>query len=490
MNLYETLRQYRDSGRCPMHMPGHKRNPEFTMENPYSLDVTEVEGTDNLHHPTGVIRKLQEKIARRCHAKDSFVLVNGSTCGILAAVSACCRRGDTVLMARNCHRAVYHAVYLLQLKPVYLVPEQDGKTGISLGIDSGQVEQACRENPGITCVIITSPTYEGVLSDIGAIAETAHRNGAVLIVDEAHGAHLSWGENMPAPAMEQGADLVVESLHKTLPALTQTAVLHRCSDWISKECICRYLDIYETSSPSYVLMASVAQCVDWLDTEGQKAFERYAGCLKEFREQAKSWNTLFLWEIPEKEPSKIVVCTGKIENFTGTDLANILRSEYNIEIEMAAGNYVIAMTSVGDTEEGLGRLMRALSRIDEKISQKEMAFTLKDSVAGQERKKQWLSRQQEKPFLPKQCVSAYDAMNGRYEEIPLNQSGGRISAEYAFVYPPGIPFLVPGEEIDTNVLRQINQAKEKKLELLGLADEKAEKIRVLPEESQRMAGSH
>lgn len=478
MNLYETLRQYRDSGCCPMHMPGHKRNPAFVMENPYSIDVTEVEGLDNLHYPADVICRLQEKIARRCRAKDSFMLVNGSTCGIMAAVSACCRPHDTVLMARNCHRAVYHAVYLLQLKPIYLVPEQDEGTGISLGIHSGQVEQACRENPDIKCVIITSPTYEGVLSDVEKIAEKAHRNGAVLIVDEAHGAHLAWGENMPAPAMEQGADLVVESLHKTLPALTQTAVLHRCSDSVSKESICRYLDIYETSSPSYVLMSSVAQCVDWLDAEGQEAFRQYGKRLAGFRKQADNWNKLFLWEISEKEPSKLVICTGKIKDFTGTDLANRLRSEYNIEIEMAAADYVIAMTSVGDTEEGFRRLAWALTQIDEEILQKETSFTAQSTAAAEKVQRK---QQHSKPSLPRQRVSAYDAMNCRYEEIPIIQSRGRVSAEYAFTYPPGIPFLVPGEEIDADVLRQINQALEKKLELLGLADEKAEKIRVVAE---------
>ncbi len=466
MNLYETLQQYRDSGRYPMHMPGHKRNPMFYMENPYSLDVTEVEGTDNLHHPAGVIRGLQEMIAFRCYAKDSFILVNGSTCGILAAVSACCRQGDTILMARNCHRSVYHAVYLLQLKPVYLVPEQDKETGISLGITSKEVAQALEENPQIQCVVLTSPTYEGVMSDVGAIAEKVHKKDAVLLVDEAHGAHLAWGDHMPASAMERGADLVIESFHKTLPALTQTAVLHRCSERISKESICRYLDIYETSSPSYILMASVAQCVDWLCREGQNAFSRYEKRLGRFREKAGKWKYLSLWEREEKEPSKLVICTGKSEKYTGTDLAEQLRSEYNIEVEMAAGNYVIAMTSVGDSSEGCKRLITALTEIDRELA---------ESVLPTENEKENIAGRQ----LPAQLLSAYEAMNAPCEEVSLAAGQGRISAEYAFVYPPGIPFLVPGEVIDKNVLAQIKQAKEKKLELLGLLDERAEKIRVV-----------
>lgn len=466
MNLYETLKQYRSSSRYPMHMPGHKRNSKFFMENPYGLDVTEVEGLDNLHHPTGVIRELQEKIASACHAKDSFVLVNGSTCGILSAVSACCRKGDGILMARNCHRAVYHAVYLLQLKPVYLVPKQEKLTGISLGITPEQVERALEENPQIKCVIITSPTYEGVMSDINGIAEKVHGRKAALIVDEAHGAHLAWGDNMPASAMECGADLVIESLHKTLPALTQTAVLHRCSDRVSKECICRYLDIYETSSPSYILMASVAQCVDWLCEKGQEAFDCYGKRLEEFQKNADEWQNLSLWEKPEKEPSKLVVYTGEKGFLTGKDLANRLRSAYNIEIEMAAGNYVIAMTSVGDSQEGLERLMTALTEIDRELSANELPAEAENtSIVSQQ--------------LPTQRLRAYEAMNRQYEEIPLTAGQGRISAEYAFVYPPGIPFLVPGEELDANILQQIKQAKERKLELLGLADENAEKIRVV-----------
>ena len=468
MNLYETLQHHRDSDRYPMHMPGHKRNPEFVMDNPYELDITEVEGMDNLHHPTGVIGQLQETIASHCHAKESFVLVNGSTCGILAAISACCNQGDTIIMARNCHRSVYHGVYLLGLSPVYLIPEQDDSTGISLGILPEQIENALEKHPEAKAVMITSPTYEGVMSDISDIAKKVHERKGCLIVDEAHGAHLAWGDFMPESAMEQGADLVIESLHKTLPALTQTAVLHRCSDRVSREKLCRYLDIYETSSPSYILMASVAQCVDWLEQKGKEAFLAYEKELEKFRQQSKNWQVLSLWENPMAEPSKLVICSGNREGFTGTDLANRLRLGYNIETEMAAAHYVIAMTSVADSLEGLERLMKALIEIDKELSQK--GFCSREETV-------WPGNGQ----LPLQRMSAYEAMNREGEEILLEESLGRISAEYAFVYPPGIPFLVPGEEIDRNVLRQIGQAKEKRLPLLGLADESGKKIRVVRE---------
>lgn len=461
MNLYEFLLQYRDSGRLPMHMPGHKRQPPFSMEDPYGLDVTEVEGTDNLHHPEGRIRRLMDQMRKMYGTRESYLLVNGSTCGILAAMSACCQKGDKVLVARNCHRSVYHGIYLLGLEPVYLQPETDPQTGAALQCPPEEVEKALETHENAACVILTSPTYEGVVSEVGKIAEIVHRYQIPLVVDEAHGAHLNWMRGWKT-AMEEGADLVIESLHKTLPALTQTAVLHRCSDRVVAEKIRRYLDIYETSSPSYVLMASVAQCMDWLEQEGKPAFCAYVERLERFYEGAKQWRHLSLWHHRLKEPGKLVIYTGKAD-ISATELAERLRNSYNIEIEMVAAEYVLAMTTVADTDASLERLMQALSDMDETLSESEPHMHETGSV------------------LPQKKYSSYEAMNGPWEEVPIEKACGRVSAEYIMVYPPGIPFVVPGEMIDLHVLGQISEAKEKRLNLTGTADDRVSNLRVLKE---------
>lgn len=469
VNLYESLRCYTASDMYPMHMPGHKRNPAIQMENPYGWDVTEVEGTDDLHHPTGMIRELLDQMKQIYGTEESRLLVNGSTSGVLTAISSCVRRGDTIIMGRNCHRSVYHAVYLLELNPVYLYPETDRETGIALGLRKEQAEEALRHHPEAVCVVVTSPTYEGVVSDVRGIADCTHAKGLPLIVDEAHGAHFIWGhrvwQDIPESAVRQGADLVVQSLHKTLPALTQTAVLHRCSDRVDPERIRRYLDIYETSSPSYVLMASVAQCMDWMEKNSGKEFLLFQEYTKKFCQQAEEWKCLSLWEHWEKEPSKLVIRSGPL---TGCELSGILREKYHIQLEMEAADYVLAMTSLCDTEKGWQRLAAALAEIDQTLQQRDEALQETKRIVP--------------PFAAggsgKRRKSLYKALNDPCRSVRLEDSIGETSAEYAFVYPPGVPFLVPGEEITAEVLEQIWQAKERHLNLMGLQDETGRYIRI------------
>lgn len=460
MPLYDKLREYVAKETYPMHMPGHKRNPAFIMENPYEWDVTEVEGTDNLHHPEGIIREEMNWVKEIYQTEETYFLVNGSTCGILAAISACCRRGDTILVARNCHRAVYHAVFLLELNPIYLYPEVDEETGILLGIAKEQVEKKLSE--AVSCVVITSPTYEGVVSDVDNIASIVHNYNIPLIVDAAHGAHFSWSKKMPTTPMKQGADIVVESLHKTLPSLTQTALLHQVSKRVPKKELERYLAIYETSSPSYVLMASISRCLHYLAEEGERPWDEYEKNLTMLKEKAENWRCLRLWTHPDKEPSKQVIWTGNTEK-TGVELAEELRNSYQIEVEMAARDYIIAMTSIADSREGFLRLANALSCIDKKLS-------LQETKPGN--------------IIPEANVKkcCYEAVYGKKERIWIEEAKGRVSAEYAFFYPPGIPFLVPGEEITEEIILSFVEGKRCGLTLLGLEDEKIETIMVCKEE--------
>lgn len=463
MNLYDYLQEYAGQGKKPMHMPGHKRNPSFFMENPYAWDVTEVEGLDNLHHPKGILKQEMERLCKRYHTEDSYLLVNGSTGGILAAIASCCRRGEKILVARNCHRSVYHAMFLLNLTPVYLYPKVDLTTGIALDISPEQVAKAL-ERETVSCAILTSPTYEGIVSDIRSIADICHEREIPLIVDEAHGAHFVWGEQFPESAMEQGADLVIESLHKTLPALTQTALLHRVTEWVSGEMLMQYLAMFETSSPSYVLMASISQCISWLESVGEDAWTAYDERLVKLEQQAADWRHLQLWRHDKQERSKLIVGTWGTD-MTGVQLAECLRSDYAIEIEMAAPMYILAMTSVADKPETLSYLADALTQIDDAAICKTGGNTLPPfgAAAG-------------KTALVR--MSAYEAFGYSQTSLCLEDCQGEVSAEYAYVYPPGIPFLNPGEEITPEVIEQFRSAKEYGLTLMGLEDETGSRIRI------------
>ncbi|MDO5136501.1 MAG: aminotransferase class I/II-fold pyridoxal phosphate-dependent enzyme, partial [Eubacteriales bacterium] len=256
--LYKELEKYGKSDFYPFHMPGHKRNPscvdgEFLFER----DITEISGFDDLHHPEGLLRDSMERLSDLYGTKESFFCVNGSTGALLSAISAGIQKGGRFLVARNCHKSVYHAIYLRDLSPIYLYPQTDPDLGINGGISPSHVEKCLEENKGIQGIMITSPTYDGVVSDIEAIAKLAHKYGIPLIVDEAHGPHFRFSPYFPTSAVDLGADVVVQSFHKTLPSLTQTAVLHLCSDRVDREKIKRFLGMYQTSSPSYLLMASL-----------------------------------------------------------------------------------------------------------------------------------------------------------------------------------------------------------------------------------------
>ena len=275
--LYEELKRYEQGDIYPMHMPGHKRNREVLGLEAAGWDITEIEGFDNLQQPEEILKELEEKISGMCGSAASFLCVNGSSGALLTAMRVCANHGDTFLMARNCHKSVYHGCTAFGLRPVYLYPEWREEDGISGEILPETVEQALSEYPESTFVLITSPTYDGVVSDIRTIADICHAHGVPLVVDEAHGAHFPYHDAFPASAVSLGADIVVHSIHKTLPALTQTSALHlgKSAAWFGitparmKECI----NLLQTTSPSYVLMGSVAECFRVLEERGAALFD-------------------------------------------------------------------------------------------------------------------------------------------------------------------------------------------------------------------------
>lgn len=465
-DLERRLYDLSQSDMYPFHMPGHKRAmaDRFAPEdggNLYSYDITEIDGFDNLHHPEGLLLELQERAAALWQAQRSFLLVNGSTCGLLAAIGAALPRGGHLLMARNCHKAAYHGAYLGNLRITYLYPAATG-CGIQGSITPRQVEEALEREPDIGAVLVTSPTYDGVVSDIAEIAGAAHKRGIPLIVDEAHGAHLGFHEAFPETAVRCGADVVVQSLHKTLPALTQSAILHLCSDRVDEDRLAWLLTVYQTSSPSYVLLVGMERCLDILEAGGEELFDRYACRLKTFYERADRLQRLRVWsrrELSKEEafgldPSKILISAQPI-GLTGHDLYERFRKSYRLQPEMCQGGYVLMMTGMMDTDEGMERLWQALLEMDEQwASQQAVSVQYADQQAAEKGcpadyvSLVYGSRSQQ--------MSLTEGLEAPWEEVPLEQAKGRVSGTFVTLYPPGIPLVAPGEVISEEVLEAVS----------------------------------
>ena len=471
-------------------MPGHKRNTKLIKRyglwdeclTPYDIDITEIDNFDNLHNPEGIIKEAERLAARLYGAKESIYSVNGST-GAILAVLGLVHRGEAVLMARNCHKSVYHGVELYGLVPYYLEGETDS-LGIYQSISPKEVEEALRtsalhcenldkepdvegpDNSRIKLVVITSPTYEGVVSDISLIADICHRYGAFLLVDEAHGAHFGFDDYFPASAVSLGADFVVQSLHKTLPSYTQTAVLHICTgndDVINK--IRRQFNLLETSSPSYIFLAGMEGSLNLIKDYGRELFDEYKKRLISFREGVATLKNIRIYaplNAFNYDYGKLVITAG--DNL-GSKLYRYLYDNHHLVMEMKSKDYVIAMTSIFDTDEGFYRLLKALKELD----RDETFFTL-DNKANFDytlMDRRW-GTLPERKYIPYEAVRLAD-IYGKYK-VSLEESRGLTSADYVYFYPPGIPLLVPGEVIEENVIRHIKAARLAGIEVYGGID--------------------
>ena len=442
--LYNRLREYSRSDYYGFHMPGHKRQLNMLGSEPaYSIDITEIEGFDDLHHAEGLLKSAQERAAKVYHGEETHFLINGSSVGILSAVAGVTKRGDTVLVARNCHKSVYHAIEMNGLNPVYLAPGFHASMQMNTEVFAEDVKAALRANPKIRAVVIVSPTYEGVISDVEAIVGAAHEKGIPVIVDEAHGAHFGFHSYFPENSNKKGADIVIHSLHKTLPSLTQTALLHINGNLVRREKVRRFIHMLQSSSPSYILMASMDSCIEMLENRRQELFEPYVRSLQALREELQALKGLKLVWTDRCDPSKLVI-SGEDVGLTGKMLYRILLEKYHLQMEMAAGKYVLAMTTVGDTQEGFRRLSCALSEIDEE---------------NRRRGRESLQKTGNIPCLPAPDVvynsSEIEEMLEHFHETGVNRvkarlwrdSVGYVSVEYAYLYPPGIPLIVPGERV-------------------------------------------
>lgn len=514
-SLLESLTSYSHSDYYPFHMPGHKRAP-LDFPNPWSIDITEIDGFDNLHHAEGILKDLQEQAARLFGARQSFCLVNGSTCGILAAVSACVKPGGKLLMSRNCHKSAYHAVYLRNITPVYVMPRMTD-FGIMGSLSPDTVAHALEEHPDIQAVLVVSPTYDGVVSDMESIAKIVHAHGLPLIVDEAHGAHLPLVKTLPTSALACGADIVIHSLHKTLPAFTQTALLHINSDLVDEAVVRRFLGIYQSSSPSYLLMASMDQCFRILKERGPQLFADLRRNLDSFYQscEALQYIRVFRGETTDRPPSsrtgtsccsrqvqascltdpsvyawdnsKILISAAAL-GLSGQALYDMLLERYHLQLEMASGHYALAITSLMDRPEGFERLFAALLEID-RCSMDSFHFrTMSACVSAQRQRADCQNPIHQQNMasppsvlyrLPQQVMTPSEAAEHSGTTIRLEDAAGAVSQEYLYLYPPGIPLLAPGEVIDETLLSHIKQIKETGLTLEGLSDVTNSEIRVV-----------
>lgn len=442
--LYDKLKMYSESGVYPFHMPGHKRNLMLCDGiMPYEIDLTEIDGFDNLHNAESCILEVQNLAEKLYNVKKAFLLVNGATGGILSAVRAMTDRGDKVIVARNSHKSVYNALELCGLTPKYIVPKVDKEFGINCSITPFQAEKAIRENPDAKLLIITSPTYEGAVSDIKEISRIAHLHNVSVLVDEAHGAHFPFSDSFPVEAIQCGADVAVASLHKTLPSLTQTALLLTSNEELINP-LAENLAIFETSSPSYVFMSSIEKCLDFC--KNTKAFDEYIIRLNSFDEKCRELKNIKVLccgndniknhNFFDFDISKITVSVKGL-NINGVQLADKLRNDFKIEPEMVCSDYVLLITTVCDTDEGFARLVNALQIIDSECSVKELNYN--NLLLSQ----------------PRIALNPCDCSGKDGEFCLLEHSVDKISLEYVWAYPPGIPIVAKGEVITQEIVDTI-----------------------------------
>ena len=468
-------------------MPGHKRHAFGYLPAEFSsIDFTEVSGLDDLHDPSGIILDAQKNTASVLGADESFFLVNGSTAGILAAVSACTEKGGKILICRNCHRSAYNAIYLRGLTPVYIFPKVMEMPCINDAVNAEDVRKALDEKNDVQAVLIVSPTYEGRLADIEEIAEAVHEKGIPLIVDEAHGAHLSFMEESRSDAIRCGADIAIQSVHKTLPAPTQTSVLSVKGSLVNRDKLRRFLSIYQSSSPSYPLMSMIDGCIRYMDENSGELIPAFRDNFENLLKHLEVCDKLIFRPSVEELRSgkadygKLLICTGEL-GVSGAEAAGILRDKYGIETEMACPGYVLAMFTVCDDEAGYDRVVEALISLDRSFADIDVCHDSRagaevpdiEAVGGGTLFGKTGNKTSDAEYLPAPVtkMSISDAVDSEREYIPPEESAGRICTDIISMYPPGTPILAPGEEITEAHRDYLLRCISKGYNIKGIGDE-------------------
>ena len=469
--MHKEIKNYLSRGIYPFHMPGHKRNKKFFPQNFFEYDLTEFSGMDNLHDPNGIIKKFCEKISKKFFSFESFFLTNGASAGIVAAICATCDENTILFAPRNAHVSLYNGLIFSGARPKYFFPE------IFDGFFANVSPEIFDEMPHGAVAVVVSPTYEGFVSDIAAIAKKVHARDGILIVDEAHGAHFAFHDYFPETALQQGADIVINSLHKTLPAVSGCAAVHTRKNFPRLRF---FLNAMQTTSPSYML---IANCDFMFDKLTHNLFEKYISRLEIFRKEffcenkttsenirhapnviaGLTRNPLFCGneEIPRqaRNDGKGVfgVCRMNEKNFdrgkilfsfdsNAKKICETAEREFKIQFEMSTERHILAMTSVADTAEGFSRLEKAARFFSD--------FQKSENVAAEKFEKNFCDacEKNKKNFRAPQIIfSPREAMRFESEKIPAAHAIGRISAELIAQYPPGIAQIVPGELIETKI---------------------------------------
>ena len=473
--IYEALEQFRRMRIVPFDVPGHKRgrgNPELSEllgDRCVNIDVNSMKPLDNLCHPVSVIKAAEELAAEAFGAAHAFLMVGGTTSAVQSMALACCKKGDKIIMPRNVHRSIINALVLCGAWPVYVNPDVDRHLGISLGMKVEQVEQAIRDNPDAVAVFVNNPTYYGICSDLRTIVEAAHSHGMKVLVDEAHGTHFYFGESFPVTAMAAGADMASVSMHKSGGSLTQSSLLLVGKD-MHPGYVRQIINLTQTTSASYLLLASLDISRRNLALRGREAFARVAELAEYAREEINRIGGYYAFgdELVNRDsvyafdPTKLSVHTLDI-GLAGIEVYDILRDEYDIQIEFGDLGNMLAYLSIGDRKQEVERLVSALADIKRRYQKDKTGMLSQEYIP------------------PRVVMTPQESFYAPKEQLPIQEAEGRICSEFVMCYPPGIPILAPGEEITDEIIEYILYAKEKGCSMTGPEDEKIEKLNVVTE---------
>lgn len=473
--IYEALEEFRQNRIVPFDVPGHKRgrgNPELVEllgQQCVGIDVNSMKPLDNLCHPVSVIREAEEMAAEAFGAAYAFLMVGGTTSSVQSMVLSVCQRGEKIILPRNVHRSVINALVLNGAIPIYVNPDTDPRLGIALGMKVSQVEQAIKENPDAKAVLVNNPTYYGICSDLRSIVKLAHAHGMKVLADEAHGTHFYFGENMPISAMEAGADMASVSMHKSGGSLTQSSFLLLGHD-MHPGYVRQIINLTQTTSASYLLLASLDISRRNLALRGKEEFRKVTKLAEYAREEINRIGDYYAYtselinhdSIYDFDKTKLTVNTLGI-GLAGIEVYDILRDDYDIQVELGDIANVLAYISIGDREREIERLVSALAEIRRMYAKDSAGMFTQEYID------------------PKVAVSPQAAFYAEKESLPIKETEGRICSEFVMCYPPGIPILAPGEEITAEILQYIAYAKEKGCSMTGPEDAEINRLNVLKE---------
>jgi len=471
--IYEALQNFRQMRVVPFDVPGHKHgkgNPELTEflgEQCIGIDVNSMKTLDNLCHPVSVIHEAEVLAADAFGAAHAFLMVGGTTSSVQSMVLSTCKRGDKIILPRNVHRSVINALVLCGAIPVYVNPEVDCRLGISLGMQREQVAKAIAEHPDAVAVFVNNPTYYGVCSDLRAIVQMAHDAGMYCLADEAHGTHFYFGEGMPVSAMAAGADMAAVSMHKSGGSLTQSSLL-LIGPRMNVGHVRQIINLTQTTSGSYLLMSSLDISRRNLVQRGKQVFKKVIEMAEYAREEINAIGGYYAFgrelingnSIYDFDPTKLSVHTRDI-GLAGIEVYDLLRDEYDIQIEFGDIGNILAYLSIGDRPQELERLVSALAEIRRRFQLDGSGLLSQEYID------------------PEVVLSPQEAFYAAKRSIPLKDSAGMVCSEFVMCYPPGIPILAPGERITQDILDYIEYAKVKGCSLTGPEDPEILNINVL-----------